>query len=518
MNQTLLIFQRLSSGRRADLVALLSGAATPLAFAPLKWWPLAIIGPALLFALWLFADLRGATRRGALFGMGFFGVGISWVFISIYYHGYVSLPLSLFLTLLLVMVMALFPALLGYLIARFFPSRFDKRYVRLKLLLVIPAAWVIMEWVRGWFMTGFPWLSLGYSQTDTLLAGWASWVGVFGLSWIVALNAALLVALFFDRAGRPWYALGLLVIWLLAWPMDKYYWTDPTGTPIKAALLQGNVSQDLKWSPDSRLPTIQLYTELTRQHWNADLIIWPETALPAFYDEVEPFLDDLEQEARQHDTDILIGLLSHGQDKHSYYNTMVALGPDSSEGRGMYHKNHLVPFTEYLPLKWLLGNLVNFMQVPMSDFSRGGHYQKPLAVAGQRAGISICFEDVFGEEMIRALPDATFLVNVSNDAWFDNSWAPPQHLQMARMRALETERPMLRATNTGITAIIDAKGRELTRVPQFEITVATATIQPRSGMTLYAITGNWLIVTLVSILLVLAWRLRKHRQMAVESQ
>ncbi len=507
------MLQRYSSGWRADLLALLAGAAMPLAFAPLGWWPLAILCPALLFTLWLFADVRGASRRGGLFGIGFFGVGISWVFVSIHYHGYVSLPLSLFLTVLLVLVMALFPALLGYLIARFFPPRFEKRYTRLKLLLVMPAAWVLVEWVRGWFMTGFPWISLGYSQTDTLLAGWAAWVGVFGLSWIVALNAALLVALLLDRSGRLYYSLALLGIWALAWPMREVYLTEPHGAPIKVALLQGNIGQDVKWSPDSRRSTIELYTELTRQHWDADLIVWPETALPAFYHEVEPFLDDLESEARQHGADLLIGLLSYGADGYSYYNTMLSLG--SGADRGMYHKNHLVPFTEYLPLKWLLGGLVDFMQVPMSDFSRGGPVQKPLAVAGQRAGISICYEDAFGEEVIRALPEATFLVNVSNDAWFDDTWAPPQHMQMARMRALETERPLLRGTNTGITSIIDAKGRIVTKVPQFEIAVATATIQPRSGMTPYAIMGNWLIVTLMLFLLGLAWRLGRHRQVVV---
>lgn len=515
MIQFLPILQRYSSGWRADLLALLAGAATPLAFAPLGWWPLAILGPAVLFGLWLFADVVGASRRGGAFGAGFFGVGISWVFVSIYYHGYVSLPLSLFLTLLLILVMALFPALLGYLIARFFPPRFEKRYTRLKLLLVMPAAWVLVEWVRGWFMTGFPWISLGYSQTDTLLAGWAVWLGVFGLSWIVALNAALLVALLLDRGGRLYYVLALMGLWALAWPMQKYYWTEPHGAPVKVALLQGNVAQDVKWSPDNRLSTIKLYTELTRQHWDADLIVWPESALPAFYHEVEAYLDDLELEARQHDTDLLIGLLSYGADEQSYYNTMLSLGPGTGEGRGMYHKNHLVPFTEYLPFKWLLGSVVSFMQVPMSDFSRGGAEQKPLAVAGQRAGISICYEDAFGEEVIRALPEATLLVNVSNDAWFDDTWAPPQHLQMARMRALETERPLLRGTNTGITAVIDPKGRIVTRVPQFEIAVATATIQPRTGMTPYAITGNWSIVTLMLFLLGLAWRLGSRRQRVV---
>lgn len=509
------MLQRHARGWRADLAALLAGAATPAAFAPLGWWPLALLGPAILFALWLFADGRGAARRGAAFGLGFFGVGISWVFVSIYYHGYVPLPLSLFLTLLLVVVMALFPALLGYLIGRYFPPAFEKRYARIKLLLVIPAAWVVMEWVRGWFMTGFPWLSLGYSQTGTVLSGWAPVVGVFGLSWLVALTAALLVALLLDREGRRWYLLGGVAIWSLAWPLQQSDWTEPAGGPLKVALLQGNVSQDTKWSPDNRLPTIELYTELTVQNWDADLIIWPETALPAFYNEVDFFLDELEQEARRHGTDLLIGLLSFGEDGSSYYNSMVSLTSDAAVPRGMYHKDHLVPFTEYLPLKWALGGIVDFMQVPMSDFSRGGSDQKPLQVAGQHAGISICFEDAFGEEVIRQLPEATLLVNVSNDAWFNDSWAPPQHMQMARMRALETERPMVRATNTGISVIFDAKGRELARAPQFEVAVVKAEVQPRRGMTLYALTGNWLTVSLMALLLGVAWRLGGRRPQAL---
>lgn len=507
MNSSVVHAVRLTRAWRGDLLALAAGALTPLAFSPLGWWALALVTTALLLTLWLFSTPRRAGWRGFLYGLGLFSVGISWVFISIHYHGHVGLGLSLLLTLALILVMALFPMALGWLLVRFLPQGFETRATRYKLLLAFPAGWLLMEWVRGWFMTGFPWLSLGYSQTESPLAGLAPLLGVFGVSWAVVFSAALLVGLLFDKVGRVFYLAMLVSLWLMAWVAHTVEWTEPSGAPMEVVLLQGNIPQDLKWHPDVRRPTIDLYTGLTREHWGADLIVWPETALPAFYYEAESFLRDLETEAREEGTDLLIGMLSFDQQRRRYYNTMMSLGSQ----RGTYHKNHLVPFTEYLPLKSLLGGLVSFMQVPMSDFSKGGPNQRPLQVAGQYAGISICFEDAFGEEIINALPEATLLVNVSNDAWFDDSWAPPQHLQMARMRALETGRPLLRATNTGITAIVDEKGRVIERAPQFEVASIRGTIQPRSGMTLYALTANWLVV-LASFLLigVSCWRLRRR--------
>ena len=509
MNPVVAAFVRISRGWRGDIAAVFAGAAAPLAFSPVGWWPVSILACSLLFALWLFSSSTRSLWRGFFFGLGFFGVGISWVFVSIHYHGYVGLGLSLFLTVALIMVMALFPMLLGYLLGRYFPQGFEVSATRYKLLLVFPSAWLLMEWLRGWFLTGFPWLSLGYSQTDSPLAGLSPLVGVYGVSWAVAFSAALLLGLLFDKVGRVFYLAMLALLWLVAAVSDATQWTSPSGAPIKVALLQGNIPQDLKWHPDVRRPTIELYTELSRKHWDADLIVWPETALPAFYYEAESFLEDFEIEARENETDLLIGMLTLDEKGRHYYNTMMSLGSE----RGQYHKDHLVPFTEYLPMKSLLGGLVAFMQVPMSDFSKGGSEQKPLKVANQYAGISICFEDAFGEEVINALPEATFLVNVSNDAWFDNSWAPPQHLQMARMRALETGRPMLRATNTGMTAIIDEKGEIKSLAEQFEVTSITNIIQPRGGMTLYAYTGNWLVVSLAMLSLALVgWRIRRQKQ------
>lgn len=489
------------AGWRGDTLALVAGVLLPLSFAPLSLWPLAILSMTLLFALWLMSSPKRAAWRGWLFGLGCFGVGISWVFVSIYYNGHVPLPLSITLTVLLVMYMAAFPALASYLYARFFGGGFEARTTRLKLILVIPAIWVLIEWLRGWLFTGFPWLALGYSQVDAPLDGMAPVLGVYGVSWVVALIAALLVIVLLDARGRYWAAAAVLALCAGTIGLGQVSWTQKNGETIDVALLQGNIPQPIKWHPSMRLPTIDLYSEMTRANWDADLIIWPESAFPAFYHEAELYLDDLAQEARDNDTDLLLGILYQDQESGRYYNTMVALG----QAQAMYHKDHLVPFTEYLPLKSVLGGLVSFMQVPMSDFSAGGANQKPLPAAGHWAGMSICFEDAFGEEVIRALPQADFLVNVSNDAWFNDSWAPQQHLQMAQMRAIEAGRPMLRATNTGVSAVVEYDGTLLARAPQFESYALRAAIQPRTGMTPYAYLANTPVVVLAVLALLLGW-------------
>jgi len=274
--------------------------------------------------------------------------------------------------------------------------------------------------------------------------------------------------------------------------------------------MQGNIPQEVKWQSDMREPTIELYTAMSEAHWDSDLQIWPESALPLMYYQAQPLLETLGEEARAHDTDILLGLIYQRPDSPDYYNSMISVG----EQAGVYHKRHLVPFTEYLPLKSVFAGLVDFMAVPMSDFSSGSAEQAPLAVRGQRVGISICFEDAFGEEVIDSLPAATLLVNVSNDAWFTGSIAPAQHLQIARMRARETARPLLRATNTGLTAVIDPLGRITAVAPQDEAFVLTAEVQPRAGMTPYARLGNTPAVVIATILVLGAWSLSSRGRKA----
>lgn len=468
-------------GWQGDALAFAAGAALPLSFAPFDTGFLAPLTVAVLFLVWVDARTGRAAWRGWLFGLGMFGFGVSWVHES-FRFSHVALPLAVVLTALFVLVLALFPALLGYLVARFSTGG-----ERLRLLALFPAGWVVAEWVRGWFLTGFPWLQLGYSQLGWPLAGLAPVVGVYGVSWAVALSAGLLLtALTQGGRGRWRYGLFLILLWGGAWLVGHIQWTEVSGPPTKVALIQGNVPQDVKWLAEWRRPTLDLYLDLTRRHWDADLVVWPETAMPAFYHAARGFLDDLAREADRNATDLLIGLPVADRADGRYFNSAIALG----DVEGVYRKRHLVPFGEYLPFKPVLGGVVDFLQIPMSDFSPGPRVQPLLEVAGHKVGMSICYEDAFGEEVIEALPEATLLVNLSNDAWFGDSVAPAQHLQMARMRALETGRYLLRATNTGISAIIGPDGEVLARSPQFEVHALAGEVKPMAGVTPYARLGN----------------------------
>lgn len=496
-----------------DLAVVLAGAALPWSFAPYQFPALAVACLAVLFFGWLGVTPRRALCRGALFGVGMFGMGVSWVHISIHEFGGVPVALSVLLTGLLIAYLTLYPALLGYVLARFFGGM-SVAAARVNLLWVMPAGWVLAELVRGWFMTGFPWLNLGYSQIETPLRGYAPLFGVYGVSWAVAVLAGTVVALLLARSLRERLAYGALavVIAVVGALLSERAWTTPAGDPITATLLQGNMSQDIKWQEELREPTIELYTKLTRDNWDSKLIVWPETALPDFYHRQEPFVDELAAEARSHGADILMGVLYLDLTDRRYYNTMISVGTE----RDFYHKRHLVPFTEYLPFKSVLGSIVDFMAVPMSDFSRGAADKNTLRAAGHAIAMSICFEDVFGEETRLAMPEATMLVNVSNDAWFGTSAAPHQHLQIARMRALEVGRPLLRATNTGVTAMVDDQGRFIAVAPQFEVAALRGTVQPRSGMTPYAAAGNYPLWTAAFAVLVIAWWRRRVTRTVVK--
>ncbi len=479
--------------RAGDIAALAAGALTPLAFAPYELYPLAILTLAVLFHLWRGVTPRRAAWRGWLFGLGLFGFGIHWVYISMSEFGGMSWALSAALTALLIVFVSLFPALAGALSARLLNRG-------LAMVLVLPAVWTLCEWLRGWFLTGFPWLNLGYSQIDAPLAGLAPLAGVYGISLAAALSAALLLAMH-EGAGRSRgraFAL-LTMLWLSGAALALVDWTRPAGEPVTVSLVQGNVPQDLKWHPGMRDATLEIYAELSRAHWGSDLIVWPETAIPMFEYRARPFLDELAVEAAAHGSELLVGVVYMDLVSGRYYNSLVTASLDPAQ---RYHKQHLVPFTEFLPFKSVLGDLVDLFDIPMSDFAAGDPRQPPLELAGQRVALSICYEDAFGEEIIRALPEATLLINVSNDAWFGDSIAPHQHLQIARMRAAETGRYLARGTNTGVSAFIGPRGELRATAEQFELTVLRDTVEPRAGATLYVLTGNWLPVGLALVMLV----------------
>lgn len=493
-------------------LALLAGAGLPLAFEPFGFVPLAYLSPALLFYLWLDARPRQAFVSGYLFGLGLFGVGVSWVYVAIHDFGYAPVILAAFLTALFVAFLALYYGLLGYLAVRIQHRLAGHRHHRLlSLLLVFPALWVMLEWVRGWFLTGFPWLNLGYSQIDNGLAGFAPLLGVYGLGWISLLAAALLLLLLLYRDRRK--QLGILVIFiglhLLGYGLLQINWTVPQGPPLRASLIQGNLPQATKWDPEALRRRLALYRDLTERHWDSDLILWPENAVTTFYHNIkDDYLAGLQQQALANDTDIVLGLPVMDRQSRAYYSSLISIGRTP----GQYHKTHLVPFGEYVPLESVLRGMIAFFDLPMSSFSAGEPDQPLLRAAGQPLATTVCYEDEFGEEVIRQLPKASLLINASNNAWYGDSFAPHQHLQISRMRALETGRPLLRVTTNGISAIADHKGTLVVRSSQFQTDVVSGKVQPRQGSTPYIRFGNYPVLVLLLIIAVaIAFRIRADR-------
>ncbi|NOZ37889.1 MAG: apolipoprotein N-acyltransferase [Gammaproteobacteria bacterium] len=469
----------------------------PLAFAPVSFFPLAVISPGILFYLYLNLSSRRAALAGFVFGLGFFGVGVSWVYVAFHEFGHTPVSVSALMTTIFVAVLALFPALQSFLSVYIWQKiRIRLAGEKCALLLLFPALWGLSEWLRGWLFTGFPWLNLGYSQTDSPLAGYAPVLGVSGLSLLLVVCAGLILLLLRNR--NQWQGLlgFLLLIWLGGFLLSKYDWTQAIGKPIKVSLVQGNVPQITKWDPKMIQDRLDTYARLTREHWDSDLIVWPENSMTTFYNDlVNSYFKPLVKEARAHNTDLIIGAPVMDKDGVRYYSSLISF----SDKTIIYNKRHLVPFGEFIPMQDLLRGLISFFDLPMSGFSPGDKHQQALYAAGQLLAPSICYEDAFGEELIDFLPQATLLVNGSNNAWYGDSFAPHQHLQIARMGSLETGRALLRATTNGISAIVDSKGRIVKRSPQFKSVVITAEVQPRTGATPYVRFGN----TPVLIILVL---------------
>ncbi len=475
------------------------------AFAPFHLWPLAFFSPALLMWLWVRTPPRWAVSIGYLYGLGFFGLGVSWVFHSIHEFGQAPWIFAALLTLLFVLVMAVYPALLGWL-QRAAPGR----HLALRLLLLMPAGWVWLEWLRGWLFTGFPWLQLGYSQLlpdgGTPFAAAAPVAGVLGIGFLLLLVTGAVMTLLLARARL--LALGvLLLVGGLLYALTLPRWSEPQGEAIDVALVQGNIAQENKWDPDWLLPTVERYTGLSRDHYDADLILWPEVALPGTYRLFKRYVfDPMEPELVANGAELLTGILYEERDGR-VYNSIIEVGDDTE----VYFKRHLVPFGEFMPLRQWMGWLDRFVLVATDDIWPGSE-PTLLHAAGQVIGSSICYEDAFGEEMADFLPQATLLINVSNDAWFGDTFAPAQHLQIAQMRALELGRPLLRATNTGITAIVDARGRVVARAPAFEATVLRGQVTGRRGYTPFAQWRNGPLIGLLTLLLALALLMKASKE------
>jgi len=481
----------------------LAGAALMLSFAPVGFYPLALV----ILVPVLFAFRTGAPRLAAnlgfAFGAGLFLTGTYWLYMSIHVFGQAPLLLAIFLMLGLVTIMAAYYAATGWLIASLGGSTAGPWL----FLVVAPATWVILEWLRGWFLSGFPWMTLGYGQIDSPLAGLAPVFGVFGVSLALLISAsAMLQALLTTGRTRALMAVIAVIPWLTGAVLDTKDWTRPTGSAVRVTVVQGGVSQDRKWLPEQFRPTLELYRSSLLEHHDSELVVWPEVAIPAVLDRVERFVSLLQSDLAGNDTTLLFGILERDAASSEVYNSVVAI--DASD-RQIYRKRHLVPFGEYFPVPDFVRAWMRMMNLPYSDISAGAASQPLITMPdGNRLAVAICYEDAYAAEQLYALPAANILVNVSNDAWFGDSIAPHQHLQIARMRALEAGRHVVRATNNGISAFIGPGGDLLETGPQFEYAALTREVMPRTGSTPYAQAGNWPVILLCFALL--GWSVRRR--------
>ncbi|MBZ4201368.1 MAG: apolipoprotein N-acyltransferase [Methylotenera sp.] len=474
------------------LCLFLLGATCVLGFAPFYLYPLSLISLASLCYVWRQCDSpKQAALAGFFYGLGLFCLGIYWIYISLHDFGHMPAWMAALATLLLCGFMALFPALVGWLSLKVTQSQSTQ------LLMAVPVWWALADWTRSWIFTGFPWLSIGYSQVPASpLAGFMPILGVYGVTLItVAIACAMAYCL---RPAQQALKLkkqliyAMLSVTLLGTLLQQVEWTSPQSTPIKVALLQGNIAQDLKWSPDMVEHTLVRYLHMAEAS-DARLIVMPETALPMLSSNLpEAYRLRLQALAKKNNGAVLVGVIEHEHDQ--YFNSMLNVAGADSE---VYRKSHLVPFGEFIPLKavfaWIYRDWLN---MPLSDLSRGSFAPQPMLIAGQKVAINICYEDVFGEEIVRQLPAATLLVNASNDAWYGQSIAADQHLQFSQARAMETGRTVLRATNTGATAMIDRHGRVLAQAPHFSVSTLSVMAQGYSGSTPYVRFANSLVLLL----------------------
>jgi apolipoprotein N-acyltransferase len=486
--------------RLSRLIVFALGCAMSLGFAPFGW---SLLAPLLLMPL-LFVCLvtspRDARVHAFWFGFGMFLTGTYWIYISVHVYGQAALWIAVLLMVSLALLMAAVISVAGWVISRLAHGE------PLLLLFVGPTTWVVAEWTRGWILTGFPWLALGYGQIDTPLAGWAPLIGVYGVSLMLCISTAgLLVALLSKGWLRIVSAVALVVPWLAGALLQPLDWTEPAGEPMRATIVQAGVSQDKKWDSDQLRPIMQFYYSTTMSMPDSDIVLWPEVAIPSLDDYVESFIVAVTKEAQRRGQNVLFGILEREEDRDEarVHNSVLLVG---SGERQAYRKRHLVPFGEYFPVPDSVRAWMKMQNLPHSDLTPGDSEQ-PLLVAnnGVRMATAICYEDAYGNEQLYAFPDAGLIINVSNDAWFGDSIAPHQHLEIARMRALEVERPVIRSTNTGISAFIDANGQLLQTGRQFQAEVMTAEVQPRAGSTPYVAIGNKLVIGLCFALMAVFW-------------
>ncbi len=433
-------------------------------------------------------NARQAMWRGWWFGLGTYAAGVSWVYISIHIHSFTPAIPAFLMTALFVAGLAWFFAAMSYSFQRFFAQQKFS-------FISFACIWLLFEWSRSWFLTGFPWLFLGDAHIDTNLKGFAPILGVYGLGFIVVVSSAFI-------CDWPWaqnFKKGLLFLicpWVIGALLTLINWTQPVENgDINVVAIQANISQERKWLQEEIYPTLEKYRSATEQNWDSDLILWPETAITVLHHQAKEYLKFLDDEGQKNNSVLITGIpYQQGQTEEipgAFHNSVLALG----DGSGLYHKQKLVPFGEYMPLPQSWRPLLEFFNIPMSEFQPGSSQQAILTAKTRELEYSIapfiCYDIAYPDFVADLAKDSGLMVTISNDAWFGSSIGPKQHLGLARMRALENGRYLLRSTNTGITALIDDKGEIVNRLPQFEYGVLKAQAKIMAGNTPFNIMGSW---------------------------
>ncbi|MCK5725997.1 MAG: apolipoprotein N-acyltransferase [Thiotrichaceae bacterium] len=468
------------------LLVFIAGLSLTLAFAPINISIIAIIAPAALFySLNTATTLKQHLGLNYLFALGLFGSGVSWVFNAMYFFSHAHIALALLFTLIYILVLSLVFLLQGLI-----TYRFRLASLPIKILLLFPIAWVVGEAFRGWVFTGFPWLLLGHSHIDNFLSSIAPVLGTLGVSYLSILLSASLVILFIQSKSYRIVATLSISIVILSYGLSLVSWVSPTGESLKIVMIQGNIAQENKWRKAYLQPTLDLYMKKTQEHWDADVIIWPETAIAGYFSQhFDKVLNPLQQKSKETKTDLIIGGFYRNM-KHKPATTENSILVINAERRDIYSKQHLVPFSEYVPLLKYMGWLKQWIDLPYDNVGKGTGPTN-LLVQGHQARLSVCYEDAFGEEMIKGLPSAGLLINLSNDGWFTGSLEPYQHMQIARMRSLETGRYMLRSTNIGVSGIIDQRGKVIATAPAYQLAAISGEAKIYQGATPYVYLSNW---------------------------
>ncbi len=505
------------------LLALLAGALNALAFAPFGWWLLCLLSFAVLFGLWLRAKRGAAAWYGFVFGVGMFGLGTSWIYVSL--HNFGGLPpwLAGLCVALLVAAVSLLPALAGWLQSYVLYRATAPHATTMRAILIMPSIWLLGEWLRGWLCTGFPWLTGGYAMLDTPLAGLAPLGGVYLVGLLALMSAGALLALLLEWSWDNLLLSSLLGLgWLGGWQLATAPWTQPQGAEISVAIVQNNVPLQHKWQPRQRAQIIADYLAQSARHRDVDLVVWPEAAVPEYLHRLPA---DFHRQLRAHPADFIFGALTLGESRPAKKDAQTGGQADRGQGESfnsiaaftgadrtmLYHKRHLVPFGEFLPMKWLFQPLFARLNIPMSDFASWRAPQAPLRAAGNRFAASICYEDAFPQTWREQVASAGVLLNVSEDMWFGDSFAPHQRLQMARFRSLESARPMIRSSNNGLSSVINWRGGLDEVAPQFVKTVLTAKVQPRAGSTPYVQFGDRPALLFSALLIGFGWLLGRRK-------